>query len=73
MFTSPFKYASIISGIINSLASFINSSKLKTKKHISYLRWCKIHDMILNKEHLNPIGLDKITLLSTKVNNHLES
>ena len=45
----------------------------RTKKHISYLRWCKIHDMILNKEHLNPIGLDKITLLSTKVNNHLES
>jgi hypothetical protein len=29
--------------------------------------------MILNKEHLNSTGLDKITLLSTKVNNHLES
>ena len=55
------------------IRKYINSSKLKTKKHISYLRWCKIHDMILNKEHLNPIGLDKITLLSTKVNNHLES
>lgn len=42
--------------------------KLKTKKSLSFTKWCKIHDMVLNKTHLSMNGLDNIDLLSKFIN-----
>jgi len=55
---------------LKEVRNYINLYNLKTKKQISYLRWSKIHNMVLNKEHLTLIGLDKITQLCSKINNH---
>jgi hypothetical protein len=48
--------------------NYFSMYKLKTKKSISYVKWCKIHDMILNKEHLTLQGLNKISLLTKDIN-----
>lgn len=42
--------------------------ELKTKKSLAFKKWCKIHDLVLNKEHLTLEGLNKIDLLSKDIN-----
>jgi hypothetical protein len=39
---------------------------LKTKKSLAFTQWCKIHQLVDNKEHLTVIGLEKIDLLIIK-------
>lgn len=41
---------------------------LQTKKAQSLAQWCKIHDMVLNKEHLTPEGLAEVRRLSKLIN-----
>jgi hypothetical protein len=41
---------------------------LKTKKHLAFLKWCKIHDKVLNKEHLTLTGLNEIGMLAKQIN-----
>ena len=48
--------------------NYFSKYKLKTKKSLAFKRWCKIHDMVLNKQHLKLEGLNKIELLSKKIN-----
>ena len=55
---------------LKKVRNYINLYNLKTKKNLSFLRWSKIHDIVLNKEHLTLIGLEKITQLCSKINNH---
>lgn len=50
------------------IRNYFSVHKLKTKKSLSYSKWCKIHDMILNKEHLRLEGLNKISLLTKDIN-----
>ena len=50
------------------IINYFSRYKLKTKKSLSFTKWCKIHDMILNKKHLTLEGLNKIDLLTKDVN-----
>ena len=50
------------------IINYINSFNLKTKKKESFDKWLEIYNLILNKEHLNKDGLDKIKILSKQVN-----
>jgi hypothetical protein len=50
--------------IINYLENF----NLKTKKKESYLKWKNIYNMVLNNEHLNQDGLNKIKIISKEIN-----
>lgn len=42
---------------LKSVHDYFVSYPLKTKKAISFMNWCKIYNMCLNKEHLNIEGL----------------
>jgi len=50
------------------IRNYFSRYKLKTKKSLSFTKWCKIHDMVLNKEHLTLEGLNKIDLLTKDIN-----
>jgi hypothetical protein len=50
------------------IRNYFSRYKLKTKKSLSFMKWCKIHDMVLNKQHLTLEGLNKIDLLTKDVN-----
>ena len=50
------------------IRNYFSRYELKTKKSLSYTKWCKLHDMILNKEHLTLEGLNKIDLLTKDIN-----
>jgi len=55
------------------IRNYFSRYKLKTKKSLSYTKWCKIHNMVLNKEHLTLEGLNKIDLLTKDINHHFIS
>lgn len=50
------------------IINYFSRYKLKTKKSLSFTKWCKIHDMVLNKKHLTLEGLNKIELLTKDIN-----
>jgi hypothetical protein len=50
------------------IRNYFSRYKLKTKKLLAFQKWCKIHDMVLNKKHLTLEGLNKIDLLSKDIN-----
>ena len=50
------------------IRNYFSRYKLKTKKSLSFTKWCKIHDMVLNKKHLTLEGLNKIDLLTKDIN-----
>jgi len=45
---------------LSTIIKYINTFPLQTKKHISYIRWLKVHKKVLNKEHLTEQGIEKI-------------
>lgn len=55
-------------GKLNIILNYINDFPLKTKKHISYLRWLEVYNLVKNKEHLNPEGIEKIKPLIKLIN-----
>lgn len=50
------------------IINYLNAFHLKTKKKESFYKWLTVFNMTLNKQHLNKEGLDKIRILSKKVN-----
>lgn len=50
------------------IRNYFSRYELKTKKSLAFKKWCKIHDLVLNKEHLTLEGLNKIDLLSKDIN-----
>ena len=50
------------------IINYINFFNLKTKKKESFDKWVEAYNMTLGKQHLNKEGLDKIRLLSKRVN-----
>jgi hypothetical protein len=50
------------------ICDYLKSYPLKTNKQISYLNWCKIYEIILQKEHLTQEGLVKIRELKKFIN-----
>lgn len=50
------------------IRNYFTRYPFKTKKSLAFKKWCKIHDMVLNKSHLNVDGLSKIDLLTKNIN-----
>lgn len=50
------------------IRNYFSRYQLKTKKSLSFMKWCKIHDMVLNKQDLTLKGLNKIDLLTKDIN-----
>ena len=48
---------------LSIIIKYINHFPLQTKKHISYVRWLKVHKLVINKEHLTPEGIEEIKSL----------
>ena len=55
-------------GKLNVIINYINTYPLKTKKHVSYIRWLKVYDLVENKEHLSTKGMEKIKSLIKLIN-----
>ena len=60
------KSYNVYNTVVNSsklsiIIKYINNFPLKTKKHISYIKWLKVHKLVLNKKHLNLEGVYKIS------------
>ena len=53
---------------LSTIIKYINSFPLQTKKHISYIRWLKVHKLVINKQHLTTEGLEKINCLIKSIN-----
>ena len=53
---------------LNIIINYIKSYPLKTKKHVSYLRWLKVYELVKNKDHYNSEGLEKIKSLIKLIN-----
>ncbi len=59
--------------IVNStrlsiMIKYINSFPLQTKKHISYIRWLKVHKLVIDKKHLTAESIEKINCLIKSIN-----
>lgn len=50
------------------LVIYLCQFPLKTKKKLSFDKWCEIRTMLLNKDHLSVEGLNKITALGKLIN-----
>lgn len=53
---------------IKIIRNYFSIHRLKTKKSLAFKKWCRIHDLVLNKEHLTIEGLNKIDLLTKDIN-----
>ena len=53
---------------LSKIIKYIDTFPLKTKKHISYIRWLKVHKLVINKEHLTNEGIEKIKSLIKSIN-----
>ena len=59
--------------ILNSLISIVpvrayfSAFPLKSKKVVIFYKWCLVHDLILNEEHLNVDGIVKIRKLKEEI------
>ena len=50
------------------LINYLKIYSLKTKKSIAFKKWYSIHKLILRKEHLTKLGLNKIKILTQDIN-----
>jgi hypothetical protein len=57
--------------LVNVIIPHFNSYPMFTQKHLDYILWSKIVNLMFNKEHLNEKGLDKIISLKASLNNKL--
>nr|YP_001249315.1 LAGLIDADG endonuclease [Fusarium graminearum]YP_009741038.1 LAGLIDADG endonuclease [Fusarium pseudograminearum]YP_009741100.1 LAGLIDADG endonuclease [Fusarium cerealis]YP_010390541.1 LAGLIDADG endonuclease [Fusarium acaciae-mearnsii]YP_010390597.1 LAGLIDADG endonuclease [Fusarium aethiopicum]YP_010390653.1 LAGLIDADG endonuclease [Fusarium asiaticum]YP_010390765.1 LAGLIDADG endonuclease [Fusarium boothii]YP_010390818.1 LAGLIDADG endonuclease [Fusarium brasilicum]YP_010390921.1 LAGLIDADG e len=53
---------------LNIILNYIKSYPLKTKKHVSYLRWLKVYELVKDKHHHNPEGIEIIKSLIKLIN-----
>jgi hypothetical protein len=37
---------------LNKIVSYLHNYPLKTKNHVSYLRWLKVYDLVKNKKNI---------------------
>lgn len=56
---------------LSRIIKYINNFPLQTKKHISYIKWLKVHKLVMDKQHLTGKGIDKIKLLIRGVNSFI--
>lgn len=53
---------------ITPIINYFNNFPLKTKKRVSFLNWCTVYYMLLNKEHLTDEGLSIIREIKKTIN-----
>ncbi|EUC27597.1 hypothetical protein COCVIDRAFT_43288 [Bipolaris victoriae FI3] len=47
-------------GKLNKILNYLHNYPLKTKKHVSYLRWLKVYHLVKDKKHLTESGIEII-------------
>jgi hypothetical protein len=47
-------------GKLTKIFSYLYNYPLKPKKHVSYLRWLKVYDLVKDKKHLTESGIENI-------------
>ena len=53
---------------LHKVISYFNIYSLKTKKYINYFNWLKVYKLVINKDHLNEDGLNRVKNLMNKIN-----
>ena len=53
---------------LHKVIGYFNKYSLKTKKYICYFNWLKAYKLVINKEHLNENGLNRVKDLMNKIN-----
>lgn len=53
---------------LSSVCAYFLSFPLKTKKGVSFSNWYQVYNMVINKEHLSPEGLDKLSSIAKTIN-----
>lgn len=53
---------------LSKVISYFNRYSLKTKKYIDYFNWLKAYKLVINKDHFNEDGLNKVKDLMNKIN-----
>ena len=57
--------------IIKLIINYLKKYPLKTHKSLAFTKWCKIYNIILKKQHLHSVGLNKIHSLAKEMNKYL--
>jgi hypothetical protein len=53
---------------LRTIIHYFNQYSLKTKKYICYFNWLKVYKLVMNKEHFNNEGLERVKSLMNKIN-----
>lgn len=53
---------------LRKVISYFNIYSLKTKKYIDYFNWLKVYKLVVNKDHFNEDGLNRVKDLMNKIN-----
>lgn len=53
---------------LRKVISYFNIFSLKTKKYIDYFNWLKVYKLVVNKDHFNEDGLNRVKNLMNKIN-----
>lgn len=53
---------------LHKVISYFNIYSLKTKKYIDYFNWLKVYKLVVNKDHFNEDGLNRVRDLMNKIN-----
>lgn len=53
---------------LSKVISYFNRYSLKTKKYIDYFNWLKAYKLVINKDHFNEDGLNRVKDLMNKIN-----
>ena len=53
---------------LGEIVNYFTIFPLKTKKGISFINWCKIYNMVINKQHLTEEGLLEVRSIVKTIN-----
>lgn len=53
---------------LHKVISYFNIYSLKTKKYIDSFNWFKVYKLVINKDHFNEDGLNRVKDLMNKIN-----
>lgn len=53
--------------LLKKLIKYLTVYPLKTKKHLEFLTWSKVHNIGIQKAHLTPTGLKKVIKLCARI------
>ena len=65
-------YGSTSFGVANKVVKYFDEYHLQSNKYINYLKWRKAYVLIQNKDHLNEIGINKISKLKKSMSSPLQ-